>query len=186
MFEMERFLLLTGPNMGGKSTILRQTCLLAILAQVGCYVPCKSYKAIVFDQIFCRIGAADRIIEGIYQYLYRKINILCWTLRNSPNSETSNSFFTRHYWLTWKRYFHIWWNVYCYGYNQVYSQSNWMLYIVHHSLHSNYSLIHRTLRCNLYENVIFNRNYKKLIRNKTRKTQIPLSVGKGSCWKELC
>lgn len=48
--------------MGGKSTLLRQTCLLAILAQIGCYVPCKSYKSIVFDQIFCRIGAADRII----------------------------------------------------------------------------------------------------------------------------
>ena len=62
MNKLERLLLLTGPNMGGKSTLLRQTCLLAILAQIGCYVPCKSYKSIVFDQIFCRIGAADRIV----------------------------------------------------------------------------------------------------------------------------
>lgn len=60
--ESERILLLTGPNMGGKSTLLRQTCLLAILAQIGCFVPCEKYEAIVFDQIFCRIGASDRII----------------------------------------------------------------------------------------------------------------------------
>jgi len=58
----ENVLLITGPNMGGKSTILRQTCLLAIMAQIGCYVPAKSYKAIPFDRIFCRIGASDRII----------------------------------------------------------------------------------------------------------------------------
>jgi DNA mismatch repair protein MutS len=64
MKKDERFLLLTGPNMGGKSTLLRQTCLLAILAQLGCYVPCEYYQSIVFDQIFCRIGSSDRIIEG--------------------------------------------------------------------------------------------------------------------------
>lgn len=39
----EKIMLLTGPNMGGKSTILRTVCLLAILAQVGCYVPCEEY-----------------------------------------------------------------------------------------------------------------------------------------------
>jgi DNA mismatch repair ATPase MutS len=54
--------LLTGPNMGGKSTVLRQTCLLAILAQIGCFVPAKSYEAAVFDQLFCRIGASDRLV----------------------------------------------------------------------------------------------------------------------------
>ena len=43
MKNKERFLLLTGPNMGGKSTLLRQTCLLAILAQIGSYLPCESY-----------------------------------------------------------------------------------------------------------------------------------------------
>ena len=64
MKEEEKVLLLTGPNMGGKSTFLRQTCQLAILAQLGCYVPAQEYSSIVFDQIFCRIGASDRIIEG--------------------------------------------------------------------------------------------------------------------------
>lgn len=57
----ERVLLLTGPNMGGKSTLLKQTCLLVVLAQLGCYVPAIEYSAPIFDQIFCRIGASDRI-----------------------------------------------------------------------------------------------------------------------------
>ena len=60
----ERVLLLTGPNMGGKSTLLRQTCLLAITAQIGCFVPAASYSCVVYDQIFCRIGASDRMVEG--------------------------------------------------------------------------------------------------------------------------
>lgn len=64
MVDKERVLLLTGPNMGGKSTLLRQTCLLAIMAQIGCFVPAQEYECIVFDQIFCRIGASDRMIEG--------------------------------------------------------------------------------------------------------------------------
>jgi DNA mismatch repair protein MSH6 len=57
-------LLVTGPNMGGKSTILRQTCLAVILAQVGCYVPCLSFKLTPVDRIFTRLGAEDRLLEG--------------------------------------------------------------------------------------------------------------------------
>jgi DNA mismatch repair protein MSH6 len=48
--------------MGGKSTLLRQTCLLAIIAQIGCFVPAERYEGMIFDQIFCRIGASDRIL----------------------------------------------------------------------------------------------------------------------------
>ena len=55
---------MTGPNMGGKSTLLKQTCLLAVLAQLGCFVPAREYVGPVFDQIFCRMGACDRIHEG--------------------------------------------------------------------------------------------------------------------------
>ena len=58
----QKVMLLTGPNMGGKSTLLRQTCLLAIMAQIGCYVPAEKYNCIVYDQLFCRIGASDRMI----------------------------------------------------------------------------------------------------------------------------
>ncbi|RDY09195.1 DNA mismatch repair protein MSH7, partial [Mucuna pruriens] len=59
-----RTLLLTGPNMGGKSTLLRATCLAVIMAQLGCYVPCESCVLSVADIIFTRLGAKDRIMTG--------------------------------------------------------------------------------------------------------------------------
>ncbi|BAU02843.1 hypothetical protein VIGAN_11243300 [Vigna angularis var. angularis] len=59
-----RTLLLTGPNMGGKSTLLRSTCLAVIMAQLGCYVPCESCVLSVVDIIFTRLGAKDRIMTG--------------------------------------------------------------------------------------------------------------------------
>ena len=57
-------ILITGPNMGGKSTLLRQTCLAAIMAQVGCFVAADSCKMNVVDRVFTRIGASDRILEN--------------------------------------------------------------------------------------------------------------------------
>jgi len=59
-----RVLLVTGPNMGGKSTILRQTCLAVIMAQLGCYVPAEKVVLTPVDRIFTRIGASDRLLEG--------------------------------------------------------------------------------------------------------------------------
>lgn len=59
-----RILLLSGPNMGGKSTLLRQTCLVAILAQIGCFVPAEECTMTPFDRIFTRLGASDRILLG--------------------------------------------------------------------------------------------------------------------------
>ncbi|KAL0013929.1 hypothetical protein SO802_000998 [Lithocarpus litseifolius] len=59
-----RTLLLTGPNMGGKSTLLRATCLAVILAQLGCYVPCEMCALSLVDIIFTRLGATDRIMTG--------------------------------------------------------------------------------------------------------------------------
>jgi DNA mismatch repair protein MutS len=57
-------LVLTGPNMSGKSTYLRQTALIAILAQMGSYVPAAEARIGVLDQLFTRIGASDRLTEG--------------------------------------------------------------------------------------------------------------------------
>ncbi|XP_020582500.1 DNA mismatch repair protein MSH7 isoform X2 [Phalaenopsis equestris] len=57
-------LLLTGPNMGGKSTLLRATCLAVILAQLGCYVPADKCMLTPADVIFTRLGATDRIMSG--------------------------------------------------------------------------------------------------------------------------
>ncbi|KAI5057624.1 hypothetical protein GOP47_0027639 [Adiantum capillus-veneris] len=59
-----RAMLLTGPNMGGKSTLLRATCLTVILAQMGCYVPAESCLLSPVDTIFTRLGASDRIMSG--------------------------------------------------------------------------------------------------------------------------
>ncbi|KAI9093843.1 muts domain V-domain-containing protein [Phlyctochytrium arcticum] len=56
--------LLTGPNMGGKSTLLRQTCISVIMAQLGCYVPARSCRMTIFDRIFTRLGANDNILAG--------------------------------------------------------------------------------------------------------------------------
>ncbi|GKY92700.1 hypothetical protein MPSEU_000240200 [Mayamaea pseudoterrestris] len=60
----KRILLLSGVNMGGKSTCLRQTCLLAIMAQIGCFVPAESFELTPVDRIYTRLGASDRILMG--------------------------------------------------------------------------------------------------------------------------
>jgi DNA mismatch repair protein MSH6 len=59
-----KLLLLSGPNMGGKSTLLRQTCLITILAQMGCKVPADKCVMTPVDRIFTRVGASDRILAG--------------------------------------------------------------------------------------------------------------------------
>ena len=57
-------LLITGPNMAGKSTYMRQLAITVIMAQIGCFVPAKEAKIPVFDQIFTRIGASDDLVSG--------------------------------------------------------------------------------------------------------------------------
>jgi DNA mismatch repair protein MutS len=59
-----RVLILTGPNMGGKSTFLRQTALIALMAQMGSFVPARAAKIGVIDRIFTRVGATDHILRG--------------------------------------------------------------------------------------------------------------------------
>jgi DNA mismatch repair protein MutS len=62
--EGPNLLLLTGPNMGGKSTYLRQAALLVILAQMGCFVPAQRMRLGIVDRIYTRIGASDNVAEG--------------------------------------------------------------------------------------------------------------------------
>src|SRR5262249_36386528 len=57
-------IVLTGPNMGGKSTYLRQTALCVILAQMGSWVPARRMRLAVVDRLFTRIGAADNLARG--------------------------------------------------------------------------------------------------------------------------
>jgi DNA mismatch repair protein MutS len=64
MNEERELLLITGPNMSGKSTYMRQIALTAILAQIGCFVPASEAVLPIFDQVFTRIGAADDLISG--------------------------------------------------------------------------------------------------------------------------
>ena len=65
----QQLLLITGPNMGGKSTYLRQAALIVLMAQMGCYVPAREAKLPVTDRIFTRIGASDNLARGRSTFL---------------------------------------------------------------------------------------------------------------------
>jgi len=81
-----RFILLTGPNMGGKSTYLRQAALLTIMAQIGSFLPVKRARLGVVDRIFTRIGAGDDLASGqstFYLEMAETANILRRCTRQS-------------------------------------------------------------------------------------------------------
>lgn len=68
-----RLWLITGPNMAGKSTFLRQNALIAILAQAGCYVPAQSARIGIVDKLFSRVGAADDLARGRSTFMVEMI-----------------------------------------------------------------------------------------------------------------
>lgn len=62
--ETQQILIITGPNMSGKSALLRQTALISIMAQIGCFVPAKSATLGLIDKVFSRVGASDNLAQG--------------------------------------------------------------------------------------------------------------------------
>ncbi|MES2201109.1 MAG: DNA mismatch repair protein MutS, partial [candidate division FCPU426 bacterium] len=65
----QQIMLITGPNMAGKSTYMRQVALIAVMAQVGSFVPAKRAKIALIDQLYTRVGAADRLSRGMSTFL---------------------------------------------------------------------------------------------------------------------
>ncbi|MGY3748647.1 DNA mismatch repair protein MutS [Vagococcus acidifermentans] len=79
-------LLITGPNMSGKSTYMRQLALTVIMAQMGCFVPAESAELPIFDQIFTRIGASDDLISGQSTFMVEMMEANQALRHATPNS----------------------------------------------------------------------------------------------------
>ncbi|MDT2596490.1 DNA mismatch repair protein MutS [Enterococcus dongliensis] len=82
----EMVLLITGPNMSGKSTYMRQLALTVIMAQMGCFVPAEKAELPIFDQIFTRIGASDDLIAGQSTFMVEMMEANQALRHATPNS----------------------------------------------------------------------------------------------------
>jgi len=82
----DQILIITGPNMGGKSTYLRQNALIVILAQSGFFIPASEAKIGICDKIFTRIGASDSLIEGKSTFMVEMIETALILNNTSPRS----------------------------------------------------------------------------------------------------
>ncbi|MBE6153232.1 MAG: DNA mismatch repair protein MutS [Firmicutes bacterium] len=86
MGEGTNLLLITGPNMSGKSTYMRQFAITAIMAQIGCFVPATECRIPIFDKIFTRIGASDDLVSGESTFMVEMMEA-----NNAIQNATSNS-----------------------------------------------------------------------------------------------
>jgi len=82
--EDNRFYIITGPNMAGKSTYLRQVALITLMAQIGCFIPAKSGKIALVDRIFTRVGASDDLSQGQSTFMV-EMNELSNILHNATS-----------------------------------------------------------------------------------------------------
>ena len=86
MDKNTNILLITGPNMAGKSTYMRQLGIITIMAQIGCFVPAKEANLPIFDKIFTRIGASDDLVSGESTFMVEMIEA-----SNAIKNATENS-----------------------------------------------------------------------------------------------
>src|ERR1700747_1853458 len=82
----QQILLITGPNMGGKSTYLRQAALIVLMAQMGSFVPASEPRLPVTDRIFTRIGAADNLARGRSTFLVEMTEVAAILNTSTPSS----------------------------------------------------------------------------------------------------
>jgi DNA mismatch repair protein MutS len=82
----QQLLLITGPNMGGKSTYLRQAALIVLMAQIGCFVPARQAKLPIIDRIFTRIGASDNLARGRSTFLVEMSEVAAILNHGTPAS----------------------------------------------------------------------------------------------------
>ena len=86
-FDKDKYIMLiTGPNMSGKSTYMRQVALIILMAQIGCFVPCEKANLPIFDSIYTRIGASDDIVSGLSTFMVEMEEV-----NNALSGATSNS-----------------------------------------------------------------------------------------------
>ncbi len=86
MDDKTNVLLITGPNMAGKSTYMRQTAIISVMMQIGCFVPAKSANMPIFDAIYTRIGASDDLVSGESTFMVEMNEA-----KNAVSNATKNS-----------------------------------------------------------------------------------------------